>query len=78
VKHTATLRLAFGSPEAARRAQAALAPDDGGLLFTRAEGAVLVLEAASGSPMGLLRTLDDALACLRALGGAIDPALGPI
>ncbi|MEA3191441.1 MAG: hypothetical protein QOD77_2023 [Thermoplasmata archaeon] len=62
-----TLRIAFPSAAAARRAQAALAPDDGGHIKSRCEGTTLVLDAAAGSPMGLLRTLDDALACLRAL-----------
>lgn len=63
--NTATLRLNL--PRAAD-AQAALAPDDDGFLSSRLDGDALVLEATSDSVMGLLRTLDDALGCLRATG----------
>lgn len=66
------LRLSFGDEAAAATAAAALQPDNGEhlrLQTTRAAGGtILALEAGSDSPMGLLRTLDDALACLRATG----------
>lgn len=61
----ATLRLRFPDEAGARTAQAALAPDNEGYLSTRLEGETLVLEAESDALMGLLRTLDDALGCLR-------------
>lgn len=63
----ATVRLALGA-EAARTAMAALEPDNGGHLEARVEGDELVLCCEAGSVMGVLRSLDDALGCVRALG----------
>jgi hypothetical protein len=54
--------------EALRHSQA-IEPDNEGMLLSRIEGKDLVLEA-KGAPLTVLRTLDDALACLRALEGA--------
>lgn len=65
---SASVTLRFANPDEAQAAAKALAPDNGEHLRTRVEGADLHLEATSGSAMGLLRTLDDALACLRATG----------
>ena len=62
----ATLRLQLASPEEAERLAASLAPENEGFLATRVEGDVLVAEAEAGSALSLLRTLDDALACLAA------------
>ena len=62
---TAELRLELPDPETA---SAALAPDDDGHLEHDVEDGQLVLRTASASPLGLLRTLDDALGCLRATG----------
>lgn len=45
---------------------AALQPENGAWLRTRVEGPVLVAEAEAESPLSLLHTLDDALACLGA------------
>lgn len=64
--NTATVRLELGA-EAARTAMAALEPDNGEHLQALVEGDELVL-SCSGSVMGVLRTLDDALDCVRALG----------
>lgn len=64
---TATVRLVLGA-EAARTAMAALEPDNDGHLEVRVEGDELVLSCGSGSVMGVLRSLDDALDCVRALG----------
>lgn len=64
--NTATVRLALGAG-AARTAMAALEPDNDGHLEARVEGDELVL-SCSGSVMGVLRSLDDALGCVRALG----------
>ncbi len=66
----ATIRIHCGSAAEARTLQAALAPDDPGHVRSRMEGAILVLEADADSMMGLLRSLDDALGCLRAAGVA--------
>lgn len=65
---TGRVTLAFATAADAARAEAALRPDNEGHVSTRVEGSRLVLEAKSGSAIGLLRTLDDALACLRATG----------
>lgn len=62
----ATLRLAFSSGDEAARMAASIAPENGGWLRTRVEGAELVCEAEADTPLGLLHTLDDALACLGA------------
>jgi hypothetical protein len=43
-----------------------LAADDADHAALRAEGATLRLEAGASTALGLLRTLDDALGCLRA------------
>lgn len=66
MKPRATLRLAFADEAEARRMQAALAPENGAYLATRVEGNVLVADAEADSPLALLHTLDDALACLSA------------
>lgn len=62
------IRVEFGSASQADAARAALEPDNGGHLRARIEGNALVLEAEATTPLGLLRTFDDALACLRATG----------
>ncbi len=64
-----TLRVPFGSPEEAARAQAALAPDDDAHVSTRVEGEALVVEATGDSPGSLLAALDDVLASLSVLEG---------
>ncbi|HLF16952.1 MAG TPA: KEOPS complex subunit Pcc1 [Candidatus Thermoplasmatota archaeon] len=64
----ATLRLEFGSAAEARNVALALEPDHEGHLRSRLEGPLLVLEAESDSMMGILRSLDDALGCVRAAG----------
>lgn len=64
--HRATLRLSFASPEEAARMAASLAPENGTWLSTRVEGHHLLAEADADSPLALLHTLDDALACLGA------------
>ncbi len=65
--NTATLRLSLGA-DAAKTAAAALEPDNEGHLETRVEGDELVLTCESTKVMGVLRTVDDALGCIRALG----------
>ena len=64
--HRAALTLRFADAAQAERMRASLAPDDDGHLALRVEGASLVLEAESGSPLGLLRTLDESVAQLAA------------
>ncbi len=63
-----TLRLGTASAEDAERFLAALAPDNGDFLTVRSEGHVLILEATAAMPLGLLRTVEDALQCLHAAG----------
>lgn len=65
-KHRASLRLSFATPAEAARLAASIAPENGEHLAVRLEGDVLVAEAEAASPLALLHTLDDALACLSA------------
>lgn len=62
----ASLRLRCRDSGEAERLRRSLAADDAGQATLRVEGAVLVVEAMSPTSLGLLRTLDDALGCLRA------------
>ncbi|HEX2021474.1 MAG TPA: KEOPS complex subunit Pcc1 [Candidatus Thermoplasmatota archaeon] len=62
----ASVRLTFGSPAEAERLAASLAPENDGFLTARVEGRVLALDAEADGPLSLMRTLDDALACLSA------------
>lgn len=50
----------------AEQLRRSIAADDAGHLTLRVEGATLVVEADSATPLGVLRTLDDVLGCLRA------------
>lgn len=65
-EHSARIRIACRGPDEAARIGASLAPDDDGHLSVGVEGDTLVLEASSGKPMGLLRTLDETLAAIGA------------
>lgn len=64
--HRAVLRIACGDAARAERLRASLTPDDDGHLAMRVEADALVLEAGSDTPLGLLRTLDEAVAQLAA------------
>ena len=68
MRHSGRVAVAFADAAAARVALQALAPDNDGHLMASVAGATLTLSASSPDALGLLRTLDDALACLRALG----------
>ncbi len=50
----------------AERLRRSLAVDDAGHAVLRVEGATLSVEAQSTTALGVLRTLDDVLGCLRA------------
>ena len=62
----AVLRLKCRDSGEAERLRRSLAADDAGHAHVRVEGVVLVIEAEATSALGVLRTLDDALGCLRA------------
>ena len=66
--HTASLRVRFASRPEAERAGRALEPDNGGHVAWVIDGSDLVLEASSETVLGLVRTVDDLLGCLRATG----------
>ncbi|MBI4415648.1 MAG: hypothetical protein HY557_01520 [Euryarchaeota archaeon] len=59
--------------EAVRRA---LAPDDAGFVRSRTEGARLVADIEATSPMRLLHTVEDYLACLGVAERAVAAAKG--
>lgn len=63
----ATLRIQCRSAEEAQQWLAALVADDADALQAAVEDDTLVLHAQARTRMGLLRTLDDALECLRAV-----------
>lgn len=66
--HTASLRVRFASRTEAERAGRALEPDNQGHVAWMVEGNELVLEASADTVLGLVRTVDDLLGCLRATG----------
>lgn len=66
--HTASLRIRFASRTEADRAGRSLAPDNAGHVAWAVDGGDLVLEASADSVLGLVRTVDDLLGCLRAAG----------
>lgn len=65
--HSATLRIAYATPEQANVAAQAVAPDHDGHVQWRVEQSTLVLVVTSDSTLGLVRSVDDVLGCLRAL-----------
>ncbi len=66
--HAATVRLQMADRAAAERARRALEADNGDFLTAYVDGKALVMDAEAESPLGLLRTIEDALNCLRATG----------
>ncbi len=64
----ARISIQLRSQEEAERVAAALEPDNGDFIECKVEENSLVLRAKSGTAMGLLRTVDDAIACIRATG----------
>lgn len=77
MSHKATLRLAFADEAEARRLLAAIEPENGKFLRARVEDHFLVAEAEADSPLALLHTLDDVLACLSAAQKAGNVASEP-
>jgi hypothetical protein len=64
MKARARLLLAFPDGSTAAAVAAAVSPDDDGFIRTRRSGKTLHAEASADSPMSLLHTLDDYLACI--------------
>ena len=62
----AKVRIRCADLADAERLRRALAVDDAGLAGIAVDGRDLVVTAAGPSALGLLRTLDDVLGCLRA------------
>lgn len=62
----ASLRIRMRDAAAARRLVRSLSADDAGSAAIVAEGRDVVVACSSTGAMGLLRTLDDLLACVRA------------
>ncbi|MFA5944269.1 MAG: hypothetical protein WC876_07380 [Candidatus Thermoplasmatota archaeon] len=62
----AVLRLTCRDSGEADRLRRSLAADDAGHARLRVDGGVLVIEAEASSALGVLRTVDDVLGCLRA------------
>ena len=64
MKSVARLTLTFDDTASAEAVAASVAHDDEGYLRTTRRGRTLIAEASAEGPMGLLRTLDDYLACI--------------
>ncbi|MGB1697099.1 MAG: KEOPS complex subunit Pcc1 [Thermoplasmatota archaeon] len=64
---TSDITIPFDSVEAANIALAAIAPDNGDFVEATLQGSELRLRFQSESTMGLLRSIDDVLGCLRAI-----------
>src|SRR5438876_6647592 len=64
MKSVARLTLTFDDAASAEAVAAAVALDDEGYIRTTRRGRTLIAEASAEGPMGLLRTLDDYLACI--------------
>ena len=70
------LELEFGDPARARAVHDALAPDNAPYVRSRVEGARLIAEADAETPMRLLHTLEDLLACLAVAEEAVGAGTG--
>lgn len=66
--HAATLSIQYVSATEAQQAGQSLAPDNEGHVTWHVHGTSLILQAKAESVLGLVRSLDDALGCLRAAG----------
>ncbi len=64
MKARATLRLTFPSARTAKTVADSVRPEDQGYVRTRRSGATITATASADSPMSLLHTLDDYLACV--------------
>jgi len=64
MKSFVRLTLSFEDVPTAQAVAAAVSPDDGGYIKTTRRGRTLIAEASAASPMALLHTLDDYLACV--------------
>lgn len=71
----ATVTINLGTRKEAEALAKALRPDAEGFLDVKVTGSMVTLQCASDSVLGLLRTLDDALAGVQAagLGGDAGP-----
>jgi hypothetical protein len=64
MKSRARLILRFEDAETARAVAASVSPEDERYIRTTQRGATVASEAAAESPLSLLHTLDDYLACV--------------
>ncbi len=64
MKARARLTLTFEDPLTARAIAASVSMDDQGYIRTTRRGRTITADAAAESPMSLLHTLDDYLACV--------------
>ena len=60
----------------ARAVHRALAPDDAGFVRSRTEGPRLIAEIEGKTPMSLLHTVEDYLACVAVAEQAVEAARG--
>ncbi len=66
------LEFGYADEAKARAVREALAPDDAGFVRSRTEGARLIAEMEAATPMKLLHTVEDYLACVAVAEKAVD------
>ena len=69
-----TLEVEYADAATARAVRDALAPDDAPYVASRAEGVRLVATMAADTPLRLLHTVEDYLACLAVAEKAVAAA----
>lgn len=69
-----TVEMDFPDEARARAVHEALRPDDAPFVRSRREGTRVIAEAEARTPMSLLHTLEDYLACVGVAQGTADAA----
>ncbi len=70
------LEVPYPDAAKARAVHEALSPDNAGYVRSRTERAILIAEMEAETPMKLLHTVEDYLACLTVAEKAVDAARG--
>jgi hypothetical protein len=74
VSVTCVLEFEYGDEATARAVHGALAPDNAPHVRARVEGSRVIAEAEAQTPMSLLHTVEDYLACLAVAEKAVQAA----
>jgi hypothetical protein len=74
VRISCVLEFPYADERTARAVRDALAPDDAGFVRSRTEGALVIAEMEADTPMRLLHTVEDYLACVAVAEKAVEAA----